>query len=104
MADDDGERAMTAAVGYATILRHHAAEADKAASSDQPQKWVTGHRGWVVLRDQLREAAAVLEGCAFMVQPDTAPSEYGKHRSEWAEVVDDCTCRICLLHRDYSAR
>lgn len=45
---------------FATILRRHADEADKAVVDKDPEKWITDREGWKTLRDQLREAAAVL--------------------------------------------
>ena len=47
--------------GWAGILRRHAREANKAAKSETPDKWVTDKEGWETLRDQLREAAKLLE-------------------------------------------
>jgi uncharacterized protein (DUF58 family) len=93
---ENAKNAMEAAAVFARILRRHADEADKAASSDQPQKWVTGHRGWVTLRDQLREAAGVLEGITFLLP---VAETYARHLSDKAEVVGGCECAICKLHR-----
>lgn len=46
--------------GWAGILHYHANEANKAATSDKPDAWVTDKAGWETLRDQLREAAKLL--------------------------------------------
>lgn len=93
---ENAKNAIEAAAVFARVLRRHADEADKAASSDEPQRWVTGHRGWVTLRDQLREAATVLEGVTFLLPTiDRDPP----HLSDKAEVVEGCECAICKLHR-----
>lgn len=59
--------AVSTAMGWAGILRRHADEANKAASSDTPDKWITDKAGWDTLRDQLNEAALVMEGMASLV-------------------------------------
>lgn len=64
---DEIQSAIGAAVGWAGILRRHADEANIAATSDAPDKWVTDKAGWETLRDQLNEAAGVLDGMASLV-------------------------------------
>lgn len=67
VTQDEVNGAVSAAMGWAGILRRHADEVDKAASSDVPEKWITDKRGWDTLRDQLNEAAGVMEGMASLV-------------------------------------
>lgn len=97
MADESFEKALRASIGYAVILRRHSAEADRAASSEIPDKWVADKLGWETLRDQLRDAAIALEGMAFLL-PLNLESE--PHQSDNAEVIEGCPCRICSLHRE----
>lgn len=59
--------AISAAVGWAGILRRHADEAQKAADSETPNEWTTDKAGWETLSKQLNEAADVLVGMGNLV-------------------------------------
>lgn len=67
LKQNEVNEAVATAMGWAGILRRHANEADKAGSSDAPEYWVTDKVGWDTLRDQLNEAADVLDSMASLV-------------------------------------